>query len=378
MEQKRMQKNSKGITLIALVITIIVLLILAGISIMMLTGNNSILNKAKEAKQDTIEGEEIERVKMAYNSVAISKLTENNQEKVTAAELQNELENMIGKEETMTEDNEDGTLNVSFIKTNHIYSVDNGIVTVYKGLLITTDTENVIFTKKDGVTPGNPYNIETGDIVIYEDYEYRYNCSASWSMMNGEYSWTEDESQNGWGVVISYDKCDTLKTEYSKIYEKIFDKDVTNADATFADCTQLVNSPKLPNTIKSMKGTFEECHSLTNVVIPSSIVGIGDRTFYYCSSLENITIPDSITYFGKNAFYGCRELENIFIPKSVTIINSSGGSIEFYGCSKLKIYCEVTEAQTGWGERWNYYSSTGEIPVVYGKTRAEYESLVNQ
>ena len=42
-------KNNKGITLIALVITIIVLLILAGISIAMLTGENGLLNKASGA-----------------------------------------------------------------------------------------------------------------------------------------------------------------------------------------------------------------------------------------------------------------------------------------------------------------------------------------
>ena len=41
-----MQKNSKGITLIALVITIIVLLILAGVTIATLTGDNGILTQA--------------------------------------------------------------------------------------------------------------------------------------------------------------------------------------------------------------------------------------------------------------------------------------------------------------------------------------------
>lgn len=43
-------KNNKGITLIALVITIIVLLILAGVAIAMLTGENSILVRATDAK----------------------------------------------------------------------------------------------------------------------------------------------------------------------------------------------------------------------------------------------------------------------------------------------------------------------------------------
>ncbi len=44
-------KNKNGITLIALVVTIIVLLILAGVSISMLTGQNGILNRAAEAKE---------------------------------------------------------------------------------------------------------------------------------------------------------------------------------------------------------------------------------------------------------------------------------------------------------------------------------------
>ena len=51
MKNRKMQE--KGITLIALVVTIIVLLILAGISISMLTGQNGILNRASEAKQNT-------------------------------------------------------------------------------------------------------------------------------------------------------------------------------------------------------------------------------------------------------------------------------------------------------------------------------------
>ena len=46
-------KENLGITLIALVVTIIVLLILAGISISMLTGQNGILNRAAEAKEKT-------------------------------------------------------------------------------------------------------------------------------------------------------------------------------------------------------------------------------------------------------------------------------------------------------------------------------------
>ena len=50
---KRKNKRNSGITLIALVITIIVLLILAGVSIATLTGNNGILSQAQNAKVET-------------------------------------------------------------------------------------------------------------------------------------------------------------------------------------------------------------------------------------------------------------------------------------------------------------------------------------
>ena len=50
---KYKKAESQGITLIALVITIIVLLILAGVSISMLTGDNAILSKAGQAKEAT-------------------------------------------------------------------------------------------------------------------------------------------------------------------------------------------------------------------------------------------------------------------------------------------------------------------------------------
>ena len=58
-------KERKGITLIALVITIIVLLILAGVSIAMLTGQNGILTQAQNAKTTTDNKSAEEKVKLA-------------------------------------------------------------------------------------------------------------------------------------------------------------------------------------------------------------------------------------------------------------------------------------------------------------------------
>ena len=64
------RKKQRGITLIALVVTIIVLLILAGVSISMLTGQNGILNRASEAKKNTEAASDLEFLQTkAYEAV---------------------------------------------------------------------------------------------------------------------------------------------------------------------------------------------------------------------------------------------------------------------------------------------------------------------
>ena len=61
------KSKNNGITLIALVITIIVLLILVAVSIATLTGENGILTRAQDAKNDTEIAEEKEAIGLAYN-----------------------------------------------------------------------------------------------------------------------------------------------------------------------------------------------------------------------------------------------------------------------------------------------------------------------
>ena len=63
MRKNFIQKN--GITLIALVITIIVLLILAGVSISLLSGDNGVLKRAGEAKEKSNEADVEENLKIA-------------------------------------------------------------------------------------------------------------------------------------------------------------------------------------------------------------------------------------------------------------------------------------------------------------------------
>ena len=57
-KNKRNNLGEKGITLIALVVTIVVLLILAGVSINALFGNNGIIEKAQEAQNKMDEAQQ--------------------------------------------------------------------------------------------------------------------------------------------------------------------------------------------------------------------------------------------------------------------------------------------------------------------------------
>ena len=104
-KQKICLERNKGITLIALVITIIILLILAGVSIAMLTGNNGILTQAKNAKENTEvakeqEEKDLDKINSYINEKTIKdNYTDINGDKVTIPEgfEVDETENVISK-----------------------------------------------------------------------------------------------------------------------------------------------------------------------------------------------------------------------------------------------------------------------------------------
>ena len=117
-ELKKKFKERKGITLIALVITIIVLLILAGVSIMMLTGDNSILNQATNAKNNTIEGQEKEAISVAYHGVLTDKLGV-----PEGSVFETALQNELSKNGFNVEVSSNGK-KIKFNDTQHVYKLD--------------------------------------------------------------------------------------------------------------------------------------------------------------------------------------------------------------------------------------------------------------
>ena len=118
--QEKVRKETKGITLIALVITIIVLLILAGVSIATLTGQNGILTRAQDAKTQTGVAEEKEAINLAYSGAVAEKRGTGD---VTASDLNTEF-GTNGTNATAV-DNGDGTITVTFGEpSNRVYTID--------------------------------------------------------------------------------------------------------------------------------------------------------------------------------------------------------------------------------------------------------------
>ena len=160
---KKVLKEKRGITLIALVITIIVLLILAGVSIAMLTGDNGILTQATEAKEKNTIGEEEERISLALQSLKMKKQADNVSTTVTSAELQKQLEDDGAKNVTV-EDGENDNLVVNY-----------------------EDSKNSYLVYQDGKIEGNG-KTETGPVEqpenVAKEWEVIRKTDASWYSYN--------------------------------------------------------------------------------------------------------------------------------------------------------------------------------------------------
>lgn len=158
-----MIKEKKGITLIALVVTIVVLLILATISIAMLGGDNGIINQAQKAKEETEISEEKEKVEIsAINAAGKDKWGE-----ITEDNLEEELNKNIGKrnEDYILEKSGNEFL-VTYISSKRNYYIDsNGNVNKYE--IVEDETP---WELAGSGTETDPYLIESiEDLVAFSN-----------------------------------------------------------------------------------------------------------------------------------------------------------------------------------------------------------------
>ena len=122
MEKQKNKQRQEGITLIALVVTIIVLIILAGVSINMLVGENGLITQSQRAEEDYSKSEVKEKVELALNEYAIEKSTEED----------SNFENFLRKTlQVGVAQNEGG--NYSFILGEwQVETTENGIISIEK------------------------------------------------------------------------------------------------------------------------------------------------------------------------------------------------------------------------------------------------------
>lgn len=167
-----MKRNQRGITLIALVVTIVVLLILAGVSISMLTGENGIITQAQKAKLENRAGTVEEEVGLWRNENQIRK--NNNEEKISKETLLQQL-----KDKALVEENEIdrerevitiGEREISYAdeEENLDYYIEGGstIKLIYKNTNNPTTFSQAFIVYNDEV-------IEITDLIEVEDgYNY--------------------------------------------------------------------------------------------------------------------------------------------------------------------------------------------------------------
>ncbi len=147
------KKSCEGITLVALVITIIILLILAGVSIATLTGENGLLNRATEAKNET----DIANIKEEIQTDILSEQAENE-----GNISDNTLKGILEKYGVLSEEGEkliDKTLTTT--KGNHEIKVAD----IFNGITVKDEPKNPTFTtvanepNTSGFNPSNTYYV---------------------------------------------------------------------------------------------------------------------------------------------------------------------------------------------------------------------------
>lgn len=144
--------KKSGITLIALVISIVVLIILAGISITTLMGENGLITKTRDSASATESGQEREKLALALADTILQA----NGGSLTKSLLQTSLDNSIGEgNTTITGDN---TYTVAFTESGREYVVksDGTVLDVP----VDKATGNGNLSVGDG-TAGNPYLIQS-------------------------------------------------------------------------------------------------------------------------------------------------------------------------------------------------------------------------
>ena len=333
-----MKKETNGITLIALVVTIVVLLILAGISINMVLGQNGIVTKAQEARDKT---EQAKQNDLASMDQAVKEIDDILNDGESPSVDWDEILKKADEDPNQFRDKEQQSTNkdigigtdgkaVNLDRWNYDTDPDNGVA-------------NLRGTQGNGWgNPGYAGKIENGRIIGKVPQYIKKDGEDAWCEvidLSSTFCYCE-------GLVIApeipncatnmentFFNCTSLTTA-----PKI-PNGVTDVDYTFYNCTSLTTSPEIPSSITSMHGTFDGCTKLENVnKILANATDIS-YLFYNCTSLvTSPEIPNSATNLS-STFEGCTKLTTApKIPKGVTSMNRT-----FTNCKTLTVAPEIPE-----------------------------------
>ena len=374
-------KNNKGITLIILVVTIIVLLILAGISISAITGGDSSMDKAKKAKDETAIKAEMEELQEIINQSAAKGIRHGNYS--GSADSQT-IRNALKKNKLIEENPDDVIIDgkngwkVTGVKTGQKYKIRyDGEVTRIEELAPTKIygkiADNILYlraTEQTGYTEGIKWNDSTITKVIIEEpiapstcREMFKDCTNLETIENIENLHTENVENFSY----MFSNCRKLKNNNFNSFEM---ERATTIERIFYFCSSL-NSIDLTDwnvkNIKNMYGAFQYCTALTNINLKTwrtkELTKLG-AMFYYCSHLQNIdlssfsveTVTDFNNMFARcsdlqtinienwntnsirvtqNMFFGCGNLTTIYVSEDFYTDNITSSANMFFDCNKI-------------------------------------------
>ena len=219
------KSDNKGITLIALIVTIIVLLILAGVSIAMLTGENGIIARAKEAREKTKEGAEKENsILKQYEEILGTggvKLPQNTEktEAGTVVEIPDSWYTQTPQYVSET----NGTEVVSSKRTANIYGVSDGKATtvpVPYGFYYVGGTVDTGVVISDNSKDKDKY---AGQTDVPAGVEYN---------ADGTVNKEKSELQGNQFVWIPCSESNYIKFDFGKTSDVVWDKETNTSELT--------------------------------------------------------------------------------------------------------------------------------------------------
>ena len=362
-----MKGKEKGITLIALVVTIVVLIILAGVSISMLTGENGIIKRATEARDVTEQARVEELVDLAIVSLVGEKQGSTNG--ITPEMIAEEVNEMENRDDVYAEG--------SSFPTKIIFPEEGREVDV--DLSEKEDLNEIyeVAVSEDDIAPTDLFDYEIIDEAevgtltlsalptkkaritgIKEEYcnSYQDDVSNTNYEINYEGNIISDTLVIPYKVDGKYIEGGTEGEMYAITEVQLRAKGVegSKVGTSFPKIETVI----YPNTVERIYGIHEEYaedsnETLKTVVLPSGLKTIGDYAFYSCDGLTTITIPNSVTSIGDYAFFECN-ITSITISELITTVGS-GAFSDWLPSQTINVPFKEGEKPEGWSEDWNYH-----------------------